>query len=234
VFAGQAAPEPVQFSATSQTPAEGRHVTEFDAKALAGQVGLDPVQCSATSQTPADGRHTVEVERKPSGGQAADDPVQFSAASQTPPVAARQTTVLATKALAGQAAAEPEQFSATSQTPADGRHWVLEVRKWQCESQHTLPAIAVSQSSPWALSTVPLPHKLVSVTVTKWPSLFCVRLGLPGYEHASQPVTLLPSPSRTAASHELLRVVPLQVKVSVCACEPPLLVPSMRALAVWL
>ena len=30
------------------------------------------------------------------------------------------------------------------------------------------------------VSTVPLPHRLVSVTVSKCPSLACVRLGLPG------------------------------------------------------
>ena len=42
------------------------------------------------------------------------------------------------------------------------------------------------------------------------------------------------APSRTAASHALLRVMPLQVKVSVWVFATPLLTPSMRAVAVWL
>jgi hypothetical protein len=48
---------------------------------------------------------------------------------------------------------------------------------------------------------------------------------------ASHPLTLLPSPRRTADSHELLRVEPFHVKVRVWACAAPLLVLSMRAVA---
>ena len=102
-----------------------------------------------------------------SGGQAALKPVQFSAVSQTPAVPGRQTVALDTNESAGHVALEPEQCSATSQTPADARQVVLEVRKWQLELQHTLPAIATSQSSPCAESTTPFPQRLVSVTVTK-------------------------------------------------------------------
>ncbi len=51
---------------------------------------------------------------------------------------------------------------------------------------------------------------------------------------AEQPDTLLPSPRRTADSQELLRAEPVQVKLSECACDAPLLVSSMRAVAVWL
>ena len=44
------------------------------------------------------------------------------------------------------------------------------VVKWQLEVQQILPAIAVSHCSPCPESTTPLPHRLVRVTVTKWPS----------------------------------------------------------------
>ena len=51
--------------------------------------------------------------------------------------------------------------------------------------------------------------------MTKCPSLDCVRLGVPVYPHAPQPVVEPPdSPSRTAASHELLRTDPFHVNVS--------------------
>ena len=51
---------------------------------------------------------------------------------------------------------------------------------------------------------------------------------------ASQPLTLLPSPIRTAASQELLRVVPVQVKERLCATAPPSLLAATTALALWL
>jgi hypothetical protein len=64
-------------------------------------------------------------------------------------------------------------------------------------------------------SMTPLPQKLVKVTVTKWPSLDCVRPGMPVYSQAPQ-LDVVPfcSPWRTAASQELLRTEPFQVKVS--------------------
>jgi hypothetical protein len=41
---------------------------------------------------------------------------------------------------------------------------------------------------------------------------------------AAHPLTELPSPMRTAASHELLRVVPVHVNANACPCAMPLLV----------
>jgi hypothetical protein len=58
-LAGHAAADPVQRSATSQTPAEARQTVAVDLKASAGHAAADPVQFSAMSQTPFDGRQTV-------------------------------------------------------------------------------------------------------------------------------------------------------------------------------
>jgi len=52
VLVGQKALVPVQVSATSQAPKEGRHTVVLVLKVLAGQKGLVPVQVSATSQAP--------------------------------------------------------------------------------------------------------------------------------------------------------------------------------------
>src|SRR5689334_10652579 len=69
---GQVADEPVQFSATSHTPADGRHTSVAGWKASAGQEAELPVQFSARSQKPADGRHTVVDGANPSAGQLAE------------------------------------------------------------------------------------------------------------------------------------------------------------------
>ncbi len=227
--AGQAALDPVQFSATSQMPAALRQLVVLGAKAFAGQALLTPSQVSATSQMPAVPRHCAVL--LPSAGQAALDPVQFSATSQTP-AALRQLVVLGEKLLPGQVALAPVQNSAGSQMPAEPRHWVAFDANWQLDVQHTPPSHC-SATGP-RLSITPLPQKLVRVTVTKCPSSVWVRLGVPGYAQAPQPLTLLPSPMRTAASHELLREVPVQVKASVWPTAPPLLLAAMTASAVWL
>ena len=57
--AGQAAANPVQFSAASQTPpAAARQTVEVPTKPFVGQVAAEPLHDSATSQMPADGRQT--------------------------------------------------------------------------------------------------------------------------------------------------------------------------------
>src|SRR5207249_621273 len=56
---GQAALEPVQLSAGSQTPAAGRHTVAAGSKSSGGQALLTPSQLSATSQRPAAGRHSA-------------------------------------------------------------------------------------------------------------------------------------------------------------------------------
>ena len=113
---------PVQFSATSQTPAVGRHVVELGSKRSAGQAAPLPVQFSATSQTPALGRQVVELGSNASAGQVAELPVQLSATSQAPALA-RQVVELGWNASAGQVAELPVQLSTAVQSleRANGR-----------------------------------------------------------------------------------------------------------------
>src|ERR1700690_604896 len=66
---GQAAAEPVQLSATSQRPAEGRQTRELGWKPSGGQAAAEPVQLSGTSQAPTEGRQTTVLAAKPSVGQ---------------------------------------------------------------------------------------------------------------------------------------------------------------------
>jgi hypothetical protein len=80
--AGHVSFTPSHDSATSQSPAAGRHTAVL--LASAGQLGPLPVQLSVRSQGPADGRQTVLLDWKPSGGHAVFTPSQFSATSQTP------------------------------------------------------------------------------------------------------------------------------------------------------
>src|SRR5438552_741435 len=82
--AGQVALVPVQFSATSHTPAEARQTVLEDRKLSVGQLALDPSHVSATSHTPAEARQTVLEDRKLSVGQLALDPSHVSATSHTP------------------------------------------------------------------------------------------------------------------------------------------------------
>jgi hypothetical protein len=82
--------EPVQFSATSQSPALARHSVDEGLKASAGQVAVEPVQFSATSQSPAAERQTVLDETNASVGHVELPPVQVSATSHAP-AAERQT-----------------------------------------------------------------------------------------------------------------------------------------------
>src|SRR5262245_52170785 len=93
VSAGQLGPEPVQFSATSQVLADGRHTVEEEAKVSAGQLSVSPLQLSATSQTPAEARQTAVL--LASGGQPLFTPSQFSARSQTPAGARHWAVLLA-------------------------------------------------------------------------------------------------------------------------------------------
>jgi len=57
--AGQLAADPVQFSAGSHSPADGRHVVVAGSKASVGQTLLVPGQLSATSQGPAAARQVA-------------------------------------------------------------------------------------------------------------------------------------------------------------------------------
>lgn len=58
VSAGHVLSDPLQVSATSQRPAEGRHVEDDVSLVSAGQVPEEPLQVSTASQTPAAPRQT--------------------------------------------------------------------------------------------------------------------------------------------------------------------------------
>lgn len=76
---GQLAELPGQVSATSHSPATGRHEVPLARKLSAGHAAEDPVQFSTTSHAPALERQTVLAPRKESVGQVVELPVQFSA-----------------------------------------------------------------------------------------------------------------------------------------------------------
>ena len=59
VSVGQSMLTPLQFSATSQTPADARHSYVSGLTVSDGQSAEEPVQFSATSQSPTAGRHSV-------------------------------------------------------------------------------------------------------------------------------------------------------------------------------
>ena len=164
----------------SHAPPDVRQTTAADMKASFGHVLLTPLQLSATSHAPAEDRQTAELFT--SLGQFGPVPVQFSARSQIP-AAERHTTVLAANPSFGHVALPPLHVSMTSQDPAELRQVVPDAVKWQFVSQQ-LPktpfALPTSHCSPTLLSIAPLPQSEVNWTVTKLPSLACVRLGLPG------------------------------------------------------
>src|SRR5439155_122791 len=148
--AGQLALDPVQFSAGSHSPPDGRQTVLGGSKASAGQTVLVPVQFSSTSHGPAAARptspalpagcwqasldpsrssvlhgfpssvHAVPAGVLASAGQFGPFPGQLSAGSHSPPDG-RHTVVDGSKASAGQVVLVPSQFSSTSQAPADAR-----------------------------------------------------------------------------------------------------------------
>ncbi len=68
--AGQAALDPVQFSATSQTPAAERPTVVGERKVSGGGVALEPVPFLGQSHIPAAERETVGQESGAAGGNA--------------------------------------------------------------------------------------------------------------------------------------------------------------------
>jgi hypothetical protein len=120
------APElPVQLSATSHGPADGRQVVVCETKPSTQWPA--PSHESVPSQTPPFEAPTQAVVAawKPSAGQAPDDPVQLSATSHEP-VEGRQVVVCDKKPSAGQSFETLSQLSATSHGPAVGRQIVVE------------------------------------------------------------------------------------------------------------
>jgi hypothetical protein len=84
--AGHTAAVPVQFSATSHTPAAGRHSVLAPTNASAGQAVAEPEQRSATSQSPAASRQTADagLKRATQVALAPTPPEHSSCASQSP------------------------------------------------------------------------------------------------------------------------------------------------------
>jgi hypothetical protein len=113
---GQVALEPVQLSATSQSPADGRQTAVLGANASGGHTAPAPVQVSATSQMPLAERHCCGAGAKASAGQSLPMPSQVSVTSQSP-AEPRHSSVLAAFASGGHIGPVPVQLSATSQTP---------------------------------------------------------------------------------------------------------------------
>jgi len=110
----------VQVSATSQTPAEARHVIPFGTSTSVGHAALAPVQVSGTSHVgpEATGLQTVVKNR---GWHVAEAPSQVSDLSHGPLTVASQTTPSAIRVSEGHAASVPVHASAVSHAPAEGR-----------------------------------------------------------------------------------------------------------------
>src|SRR5205823_6121845 len=112
---------PSQVSATSQSPAAGRH-TAPAFPAGCWQSLLLPSHSSRLQGFPSPVQ-AVPLASFESAGQSGPVPGQFSARSHSP-AAARQTTLEGWKPSAGHAALVPSQVSATSPSPAAARHTV--------------------------------------------------------------------------------------------------------------
>src|SRR5207302_9347071 len=120
--AGQLAADPLQFSAGSHSPADGRQTVLAGSKALTGHTVLVPVQFSSTSQGPAAARHTAPA--LPAGcWQALLDPSHSSRLHGLP--SSVQAVPAGLLASAGQPAEVPVQFSAGSHSPAEARQGAL-------------------------------------------------------------------------------------------------------------
>src|SRR5947208_1198638 len=153
---GQFGPSPGHFSATSQSPTDGRQATSADLKPSTGQVAPLPVQVSATSHGPAAARQTVPADWKLSAGQVALLPVQVSTASHGP-ADGRHAVVTDANPSAGHAVPVPVQVSATSQGPAEGRQIVVAGANPSSGQSRFVPVhvSATSQAPVEARHTVP-------------------------------------------------------------------------------
>src|SRR5205085_929112 len=120
--AGHAGPEPVQFSATSQSPAAPRHSVVAGSKPSVGQTVLDPVHVSVTSQTPAGAGH-VGPAFAAGCWQAVDEPSHSSTVHGFASV--EHVVPAGSRASPGQLGPVPGQLSAGSHSPAEPRHSVV-------------------------------------------------------------------------------------------------------------
>lgn len=147
VSGGHALLEPVQASAPSQVPVEGRHVVPPVTTISVGQVSVVPVQLSATSQPPATAAlHTMLLGCFTSAGQASFTPSHLSATSQAPPEL-RHVKALVCLASDGQTLLEPVQVSALSQRSTAPRHVVALDTKFVSAGQALLDPVQASAPS---------------------------------------------------------------------------------------
>src|SRR5439155_15925905 len=181
---GQVAVVPPHASATSQTPAEGRHtVPAFPAACMqaawmpshrsvvqglpssehgvpdcnfasTGQVPLAPVHFSSGSHSPAEGRHTV-LAFPAACTQAARMPSHRSVVQGLP--SSEHGVPDRDFASTGQVPLAPVHVSAGSHSPAEGRQSVPASSNWQVgEQQSPASRLPSSHSSPG--SSIPFPH----------------------------------------------------------------------------
>src|SRR5207247_7347 len=180
--AGQLGPVPVQFSAGSHSPAEGRHSVNADRKPSGGQVELVPSHVSSASHTPAAGRHTAPA--FPAGcWQASLLPSHVSVVHALP--SSVQAVPLGCFASAGQLGPLPGQFSAWSHSPAAARHSVVEEAKASAGHVELVPVhvSATSHAPADARHTAPpLPAGCWQATLV--PSHWSTVHGLPSLVHA--------------------------------------------------
>src|SRR5439155_1096999 len=142
--AGQAGPLPVQLSAGSHSPAEGRQTTVEGCKASAGQAVLVRWHASSTSHGPAAARQTVPA--FPAGcWQASFVPSQVSVVHALP--SSVQSEPAAFLASGGHACpGSPPQPSATSHSPAAGRQMTPMGRKTSAGQVESSPSQTSSGS----------------------------------------------------------------------------------------
>src|SRR5439155_1064553 len=123
VSAGQPADDPVQFSAGSHSPAEGRQIVLAGSKTSAGHTVVVPEQVSASSQGPAAGRQTAPA--LPAGcWQASFVPSHSSRLHALP--SSVHAVPAGSFASTGHVALDPVQSSAASHAPAEGRQAVVD------------------------------------------------------------------------------------------------------------
>src|SRR5439155_1151805 len=115
---GQLAADPVQFSAGSHSPADGRQ-TAPPLPAGCWQASLEPSHVSVVHGLPSS-VHAVPDGVFASAGHVGPLPGQFSAGSHSP-ADARQTVLAGSKASFGHVVLVPVQVSSTSHAPADPR-----------------------------------------------------------------------------------------------------------------
>ena len=201
--AGHAALVPVQFSAGSHSPPDGRQTTVDGASASAGHVVVVPSQVSSRSHGPAAARQTVPAFAA-GCWQLLLEPSHTSAVHGVP--SSVQSEPAAFLASAGQVCpGSPPQVSAMSHSPAAARH--VKVFGSTTSDGH-VELTPVQTSSGSQASPEPARHTVPAFPAGCWhallvPSQASVVHGLPSLEHAV--------PDGLLASAGQLALVPVQL-----------------------